>query len=93
MVEFLPGRKNRDRWIRVCDRCRQREAKERAERERLAQLEALWAARQCAAEGCSIVFAPAKAGQRFCCEAHRKRAHRKLKAGLGGRLQRAKLPG
>src|SRR5689334_10834241 len=49
-------------WIEKCPRCLEREGKDRRELERL---EALWAARRCAADDCSVVFTPAAPKQRF----------------------------
>lgn len=68
-------------WIEVCSWCAEREVERRAEVERL---EAMWAARVCAAEDCEIVFSPSHPKQRFHDDRCRKRTHRRLKAGLAG---------
>jgi hypothetical protein len=57
------------RWIKKCGRCKEREAKEKAEIERL---EAMLAARECAAPDCRVVFAPSVLKQRFHSDACRR---------------------
>jgi hypothetical protein len=64
-------------WIERCDRCLARAAEKEAEQERKREI---WVPRECAAPDCQIVFEPRKAGQRFCCDKHRKQTHRRQKA-------------
>jgi hypothetical protein len=64
-------------WIPACDWCAQREAERQAQVERL---EEMWAARECAAPDCSVVFVPATTQQRFHTDRCRKRTHARLKA-------------
>jgi hypothetical protein len=68
-------------WLeRPCARCA---ARTRAEREEVERLEELWRARTCELAGCGQVFTPAgQSRQKYCSDAHRKRAHRLLKAQL-----------
>jgi hypothetical protein len=61
-------------WIRSCDWCSERLAKAEAE---VAQLEALWRTRMCAAPDCSVTFAPAHPKQKFHNDRCRKRTHRR----------------
>jgi hypothetical protein len=68
-------------WVDACDWCAARERRQRVEVE---ALEELWRARECALPGCSVVFTPSgQSRQKYCSDAHRKRAHRLLKARLG----------
>jgi hypothetical protein len=48
--------------------------------EELERIEALWALRECAASGCTIVFKPQAPGQKFHDDRCRKRANRWAKA-------------
>jgi hypothetical protein len=66
-------------WIEACDWCAERAAERQAEVE---ALEELWAIRECAASDCSVVFTPRRAGQRYCSDPCRWRAHRRRKKAL-----------
>jgi hypothetical protein len=66
-------------WIEKCDWCLERERKAQSEVERLEQM---WAARECVAPDCAVVFVPAQAKQRFHSDRCRKRTHWRQKAQL-----------
>jgi hypothetical protein len=64
-------------WLPACDWCLGQMAKAEAE---VARLEALWRARECAADDCQVVFEPAHPKQRYCGDRCRKRTHARRKA-------------
>jgi hypothetical protein len=67
-------------WVE-CDYCRgRREAEEAEEAERRRRAEEKVRPVVCGLEGCQVTFVRATAWQAFCCDEHRWRAHRLLKA-------------
>ena len=66
-------------WIEACDWCLAHDAKEREAEAEVEALEELWRARECAADGCAVVFTPGAVQQRFCSDSCRRRSYRRAK--------------
>lgn len=73
LIGNLPPAEYRARFGELCDRCQARADEEREEQ---ARRWSIWLPHRCELDGCETVFLPGKAGQRFCCDAHRSAAWR-----------------
>jgi hypothetical protein len=73
-------------WVEQCDRCLKLAGAVFEERKHVEHVDS-WAPRECAAADCDVVFMPATAQQRYHADRCRKRANRRLRAGLSANGQ------